>query len=48
MESPHEVMRFGSVDAAVGALMARLPELEDIFPRLGTVAQLALLRQARA
>ena len=39
-----EVTRLSSTDSAVGALLGRLPELEDIFPRLGTVAQLALLR----
>ncbi|CAJ1335171.1 unnamed protein product [Effrenium voratum] len=36
-----------SADSAVGALMGRLPDLEDIFPRLGTVAQLALLRSRK-
>eukprot|EP00435_Cladocopium_sp_Y103_P075956 s49_g70.t1 len=44
VQVPDEVTRLTSTDSAVGALLGRLPELEDIFPRLGTVAQLALLR----
>lgn len=39
-----DVTQLSSIDSAVGALLGRLPELEDIFPRLGTVAQLVLLR----
>ncbi|CAK9058901.1 unnamed protein product [Durusdinium trenchii] len=39
-----EAVRLSSADLAVGALLGRLPALEDVFPRLGTVAQLALLK----
>jgi len=42
-----EVTSLPSMDAAIGALVGKLPALDDVFPRLGTVAQLALFRSRK-